>query len=311
MVTHSITRPAASALTTAGLTWQWVETLAAEALRAGVLQPIATDYTFVEEAEVRFIVRTFSESYQRKLRASTRAPLADGPAVDPFLPYEEALYVADVSPTHVCLFNKYNVLDLHLLIVTRAFEDQDAWLTAADFEAMWICLAALDGLVLYNAGREAGSSQRHRHLQLVRWPLAPQGPPLPVQAWWDAVTYRGEIGALPAFPFRHALTRLDPAWAADPAQAGRATLRRYNALLRAVGLLEDGDPHPARLGGPYNLLATRDWLFVVPRRLDAYASISVNALGYAGSLFVRTPEQMAWLQSHGPRALLQHVSLPR
>lgn len=311
MAIISIARQRAPSLATAGVTWEQVATQAAAALHGGALQPIATDYTFVEEAGVRFIVRTFSDSYQHKLRASTRVIGGHGPAVDPFLPYEEALFVADVSPTHVCLFNKYNVLDLHLLIVTRAFEDQDMLLTAADFEAMWRCLATLDGLVLYNAGREAGSSQRHRHLQLVRWPLAPQGPPFPVQAWWDAVEYQGDIGALPAFPFRHALTRLDPAWVADPAQAGRATLRRYTELLRAVGLLESGDTRQPWQSGPYNLLATRDWLFVVPRRLDAYASISVNALGYVGSLFVRSPEQMAWLQSHGPRALLRHVSLPR
>jgi len=37
---------------------------------------------------------------------------------------------------------------------------------------------------------------------------------------------------------------------------------------------------------PYNLLATRRWMLVVPRRQERYEKISVNALGFAGSLFV-------------------------
>ncbi len=294
----------------ADVTWESVAAQAAEALRRGALQPVATDYTFIEQAGVRFVVRYFSAAYQRKTGESSRSPAApsDKPA-DPFLPYEEALFVADVSEAHLCLFNKYNVLDLHLLIVTRAYEDQDTWLTARDFEAMWACLGALDGLALYNAGREAGSSQRHRHLQLVKLPLAPDGLPLPIAPWLDSAESSSPITRLAAFPFRHAFTRLDLPRDDDPKRAAEAILARYWAMLRAVGLTGDplGDPWQT---GPYNLLATRGWMLLVPRARDAYQAISVNSLGFAGSLFVRDADQMAVLRAHGPMAQLRDVCYP-
>ena len=67
-------------------------------------------------------------------------------AINPFLPYDEDLYVADLSPTHVCLFNKFNVFEHHLLIVTRQFVDQETPLDRTDFEALAVAMAEIDGL---------------------------------------------------------------------------------------------------------------------------------------------------------------------
>lgn len=54
---------------------------------------------------------------------------------DPFLPYEEALWVAHLSETHTLLLNKFNLLPHHTLVVTRAFEPQSDFLTERDLEA--------------------------------------------------------------------------------------------------------------------------------------------------------------------------------
>src|SRR5690606_39595052 len=40
----------------------------------------------------------------------------------PLMPPEPELLVAGVNDTHLCLLNKYPVLDHHALIVTRTFE---------------------------------------------------------------------------------------------------------------------------------------------------------------------------------------------
>ena len=58
---------------------------------------------------------------------------------------------------------------------------------------------------------------------------------------------------------------------------------------------------------PYNLLLDRDWLMVVPRRHEHWQDISVNALGFAGSLFVRRPAQIEQIRAVGPLALLAAV----
>jgi ATP adenylyltransferase len=57
----------------------------------------------------------------------------------------------------------------------------------------------------------------------------------------------------------------------------------------------------------YNLLGTRNWLMAVPRRQDDYLGISVNSLGFAGSLLVKNQEQMAQLKAIGPMTLLKAV----
>ena len=46
------------------------------------------------------------------------------------------MFVADVSDTHLCLLNKFNVIEHHLLIVTRKFEHQETLLTVRDFQAV-------------------------------------------------------------------------------------------------------------------------------------------------------------------------------
>jgi len=69
--------------------------------------------------------------------------VADGlPARNPFLPYEEALWVAHLSTSHTLLLNKFNVVRHHLLVVTRAFEPQSAPLSAGDLAATWRVMQA-------------------------------------------------------------------------------------------------------------------------------------------------------------------------
>jgi sulfate adenylyltransferase (ADP) / ATP adenylyltransferase len=102
------------------------------------------------------------------------------------LPYDAALFVADVGAEHVCLLNKFNVVDHHLLIVSRDFVHQDRPLEVADFAVWWRCLNEYDSLGFYNGGARAGASQPHRHLQLVPLPLADSGPRIPLESLLDA-----------------------------------------------------------------------------------------------------------------------------
>lgn len=197
------------------------------------------------------------------------------PGVDPFAePWTGDLYVGDLSDTHGVLLNKFPVFQHHALVVTRAYEDQAEWLTEADGEALRACLdAGGDALGFYNGGGGAGASQPHKHLQVVplRAPLEP------------FITAR-------ALPVRHALTE-------TPKDGG--------ALAELVArLLVDLHVAP---GAPWNLLATREWLLVVPRRAEAFDGVSVNALGFAGSLLVKTTAQLERLRAVGPLAVLRAV----
>ena len=62
---------------------------------------------------------------------------------------------------------------------------------------------------------------------------------------------------------------------------------------------------------PYNLLVSRNWLLVVPRRCEKWQDVSINALGYAGSLFVRDENQIERLRAEGPLGVLAAVGYAR
>ena len=60
---------------------------------------------------------------------------------------------------------------------------------------------------------------------------------------------------------------------------------------------------------PYNLLITRDWMLLVPRRRECFQDISLNALAFAGALLAKDPQQMQRLLKTDPLQVLAHVAM--
>jgi sulfate adenylyltransferase (ADP) / ATP adenylyltransferase len=263
----------------------WPRTLQAtrRALASGALQPIATSLEHHSDGGVEFQIRVLGHIAQKE-RAR-----ADGPE-NPFLVPEPALVVGDLTDTHLAVLNKFNVVDHHLLVVTRAFEDQEVPLTQADFEALWLGIAGVDGLGFYNSGAIAGASQRHKHLQLVP-ALGPGQQRSPIEPLITRALPDRGVGTARKLPFAHALCRIGLPPGTPAAHAAGRFTDAYRALGDAVALTA---------GAPYNLLCTREWMLLVPRSRADYQGINLNALAFAGSLLVRTPEQAALIRRDGP-----------
>lgn len=282
--------------------WQEVGRRTQHALRAGALQPIPTKYEFVEDEGVEFLVRVVS-NLARKDRAQKEPAPKPAAKASPFVDYDPALHVADVPPSHVCLLNKFNVVDHHVLIVTREFEHQRETLTLRDFEALWTCMSQGDALGFYNGGTIAGASQAHKHLQLVPLPLASRGPAVPIEPLIGASAVEKSVGRSESLPFAHALARVSVDVTRSPAEAANETLDLYQQLLSAAGVA-GSTGHPR----PYNLLVSRDWMLVVPRTREHFGQISLNALAFAGALLVRDQQQMDFLKNEGPMQALIHTT---
>lgn len=285
-----------------GTLWQKVVDRSKSAIDCGALKSIPTEFEFVEQDGIRFLVRILA-NLDRKQKAQQKQVKE----FNPFLPYEENLFVANISETHLFLLNKFNVVDHHLLIITRAFEEQETWLTRQDFQAMWVGLAEFEALAFYNGGEAAGASQRHKHLQMVPLPMGSEGLQLPIDPAIANAQFHGTVGTVPSFPFVHAIAKLDPQWVRSPSEAAPETLALYQTLLDAVGLPHD-EPNSNRQTGAYNLLATRQWMLIVPRSQESFESISINSLGFAGALLVRNAEQMEHLKAMTPLKILQNVA---
>lgn len=249
------------------------------ALRSRALEPLPARLETLEDRGIRFAVRVAD-----RVTPKERAAAEDRDrGRDPFLPYEKELFVEDVSPTHVALLNKFNVLDDHLLVVTRAFEEQESFLTLADFDALHRVMDALDALFFYNAGPRAGASQRHKHLQFV----PRKSFPTPLETFYRA-------GRDLEFLFARAPIE----------DLGADSLHAtYLELLESIG--HRADPTA------YNLLATRELVVALPRSRESARGISVNGLGFAGSLFVRSEQELARLRELGPASILRDVGVSR
>jgi sulfate adenylyltransferase (ADP) / ATP adenylyltransferase len=85
----------------------------------------------------------------------------------------------------------------------------------------------------------------------------------------------------------------------------------YHNLLQVCGLTIGDGITATPASGAYNLLATRDWLFLVPRIRDGVGKIGINSLGFAGALLVKNAIQLAHLKSQQPLEILAQVGISR
>lgn len=270
-----------------------IDAAIAQAVTCGALHAIRTEQTFIDDRGIRFLVRWASTLAAKD---AARKPAARAAPANPFLPPEPALTIGTAGSGHLLVLNKFPVIERHLLIITRAFEEQTASLNQTDFDALAAVMQALGGVGFYNGGADAGASQRHKHLQWI-----PESPQSDCLRSMTAALPRGcqalDIVRHPLLDWRHAFIRL------NATTTGAELSEAFARGAAQCGLNAQGDNMP-----PYNLLANDEWMLVVPRRTERCEGVSINALGFAGSMFVRNREQIDKVRAIGPLTMLAAVA---
>ena len=230
-----------------------------------------------------------------------------------FFPTKRHSYVADASDTHACILNKYNVVDLHLLIVTREFEHQESLVSCGRFSRLWRCLGEYDSLGFYNSARcpvRANPISTCRSCRC-RCPSTARHTPRPSNhCLTQPASHPGAIVESADLPFAHSLVFWDPAQVVDCEAMALTSWTHYMQMLRRHELGPPPGPDD-RMAGSYNLLVTRRWMLLVPRVRECFQSISFNSLAFAGALLVQDPAQMDELRAAGPFAALEWVAAAR
>ncbi|YAI82129.1 MAG: ATP adenylyltransferase family protein [cyanobacterium endosymbiont of Rhopalodia sterrenbergii] len=286
--------------------WEKVITQTSHAINCSALQSIVTNYEFIEDANIKFLVKILDNFPQKEnsQKQEIQQHKKIEKKVDPFLPYEKDLFVTNLSDTHLCLLNKYNVFDYHLLITTRVFEEQQSWLDLSDFAALCQCLSQIDGLGFYNSGTLAGASQQHKHLQLVPFPLSPEVEKIPIESLIKKINFQEKVGFISNFNFSHALTKINLNTGKNHFQNALIILENYHKLLMAINL----PLHKEKPTVDYNLLITRKWMMIIERSQASYESIPVNSLGFAGTFLIKNEKQMEQLKELTPLRILHNVA---
>ncbi len=269
------------------------------ALASGDLQPIVTEQTELVDAGLRFVVRSVSTL------AGKNAAIPGGPRdpnFNPFLSPDPALRLGPLGDRHTAILNKFPVSARHIVIATNEFREQLEPLDRSDFAALARVLVESGGLGFYNGGVQAGASQRHKHLQWI--PDAPGNaglagwlPGLPRDAAPLATATHSRLA------FAHCFVRVDCRVGVSCDRAAEGLHAGFERAIEALGLEMDENG----LLPPSNLLVAEGWLMLVPRSREHFETISVNALAFGGTFFVREAQKLEALRSVGPLAALAAV----
>ena len=287
-----------------GELWKVLVTQTETAISEGALQPIVNDRIVIPDGGIDFVVRV-AANLHLKTKQKHRFKQRQSVASNPFLPPEPALTLGKILRNHIAVLNKFNVVNHHLLIVTDRFVQQEMLLTEEDFEALYWCLCEYDAVGFYNGGTEAGASQRHKHLQLVPYNEVGNDQRLPL----EVILPTSQHKKINQFPFVHAFSRLE--WSPsieNPRLLAQKASAVYHQLLEAAGIQSIVTKDGERQSEPYNLIVTRNWMLLIPRSREFSSGISINALGYIGSLFIPQPHLLDGIRAIGPIALLTEVS---
>ncbi|KRX06299.1 HIT-like domain [Pseudocohnilembus persalinus] len=220
--------------------------------------------------------------------------------LNPFLPpFENGLYIKELGQTHRLLYNKFQIQEMHCLVVTKNYEKQSAPISEEDFAATLEICRVLKGFAYYNSGEKAGSSQPHKHLQV-----------MPEQSWQQAhllhqikkIALKGEKN-IPYFKnFKYSLKPLkDLKKKKFGAEEGAYLAQQYIEALKEV--------NNSDLSYQYNMIFDDTFLLIILRSKEkAYDKIALNAMCFTGSFLVKNQEQLDFIKSFNPIKILEDIT---
>ncbi len=273
------------------------------ALASGDLSPLQTSEVLVEDGGLRFIVRWAAALAKKDETAKVILPGGPrDPNFNPFLNPDPALTVGPIGAQHTIVLNKFPVCLHHLVLARKDFAEQLTPLELCDFAVLAELLSTLGGLGFYNGGAPAGASQRHKHVQWV--PADPGNASLAqLAAGLPADATPGQVYRHPALPMAHALLKVPAGLGADQTASAASMLAAYNQGREALGLQPGADG----LLPSFNMLVGDGWLLLVPRSQEHFEGVSINALSFGGTIYVRQPEQVELIRSTGALKVLAAV----
>lgn len=276
-----------------------------QAQASGALLPIVAEQVVIQDGDLPFVVRWVAALAAKD---AVKVSLPGGPRdpnFNPFLPPDPALTVGPVGVHHVAILNKFPVCLHHLVLARREFAEQLLPLEQIDFLALAQVQSELGGLGFYNGGAAGGASQRHKHVQWI--PEAVENASLrDLRRGLPAQAHRGEQAQHPGLPLTHCFVRVQAGAGSDPEEAARSMHEAFEAACSTLGLV----PDEAGLLPPCNMLVDGDWMLVLPRSREHFEGISLNALSYGGTLYVRHTDQIDAIRQRGPLRVLAEVGFP-
>ncbi len=271
--------------------WKHALDQSEKALKSGALIPLPTEI-LTEVDDNQFVIRKLIGELPIRQKAV-------GPVVNPFLPWDLRLQISMINDSHGLILNKYPVQKGHMLLVTRNWEPQNGWLDINDFRSLITVDNDTTGLWFFNSSSNAGASQPHRHLQLLRRKKGSIS--CPRDDWFKSIsTTSNRTNKISKSCF---VKRRE--------KSTNNSLELFEQYLSLC--LESNVGIPNKNIKPviaYNLLICRDWICLVRRKKEICNGFSINALGFAGYILATSKSDMDILIKRGVENLLSEVVDP-
>ena len=270
--------------------WRKALDVSSFAVNSGSLIPIKTK-----------IIKTYNKNNNKfeirfMLSKSPLNLIKGKPNNNPFQPWNKELEVSSIGNKHTLILNKYPVQTGHMLLITNNWAPQNGWLTMDD----WLALKQVDndtsGLWFFNSGPDAGASQPHRHIQLLR--REDNCLYCPRDVWYEDVLCKR---------LKDKNNFSNSIFVIKRSETDNA-LNINDKYLQASISLGIGNPeNDNRPRTPYNLLISKNWIAVIKRSKEGIKGFSINALGFAGYILATEESDLVWLEKYGPEYLLGNL----
>ncbi|ESK96618.1 5-p-4-tetraphosphate phosphorylase [Moniliophthora roreri MCA 2997] len=244
---------------------------------------------------------------------------------DPFAPPYTGLFVGylrderEDNEEYVVLMNKYSVVPEHFLLVTKEFRSQSSPPTPSDLVSAYALLVAASKarknmIAFYNCGDLSGASQPHKHLQFI--PLENDDAPIEVLARDIKLENADKPFSITKLPYANHVFRFPPRLASSkPEEVERVLTDAFISLLDlAISTIRHDADYPARKAS-YNVILSLEHMYVIPRKRETYTLsttggiLSINSLGYAGMLLVKSEEELEAVKNEGIGKILRSIGL--
>ncbi|KAG6866745.1 hypothetical protein C0991_011404 [Blastosporella zonata] len=248
----------------------------------------------------------------------------EGTRLDVFAPpYNHNLHIGDLQDDdgtkYAVLLNKFALLPDHFLLVTEDFHSQASPLMPCDLVQTYLLLVAAHKLgkryfAFYNCGEHSGASQPRKHIQFI--PVDYDSPPIELLARAANLEIPDKPFSLGSLPYANHVFRLPSQLSSSTPEKIEETLSKvFLSLLDLVVSTIRHDPQYPPGKPSYNVLITLEHVHLIPRKQEVYiipetgAKLSINALGFAGMLLVKSEEELEALKKESIGKVLGSVGV--
>ncbi|CAD8205683.1 unnamed protein product [Paramecium pentaurelia] len=261
------------------------------------------------------ILQTFSKNEQgiefhiKLVKSLAKKPVGHQQNINPLIePFQPGQLVMKLQNYNI-LLNKFPVNPYHTLLVPQQFIHQTEKFSKEYLSLAYDVLSAVEGFAFFNSHPEAGASLDHKHFQIVPKSAYQSANILNhIKEWWfersvrqpnkfTKLRYLKKTKHFIYFFNQDILQNKN----CDEQQQQNQLYEAYEKLLMKCQVNDIRDLK-------HNLIMTQEFLMIVVRKQATFNGVSLNAVGFTGSLLAKNEQECEKLKQTRIIEILENLA---